>query len=119
MVVIVLPVLITQPRSISSAVFLPVVGEAIEGIKLYSFGLLFAAGFVLGVFGRGPVFLIGPATMLAFPLWSAIDMLAGGTGHNLWPFEWFFYLVESLFGLVGAAIGRSVKRRIMGVRADS
>src|ERR1700722_15120859 len=110
MVVVVLPILIGGEHRHNSAVFIPVIGNAVEDVKLYTLGFLFVLGLVIGIFGRAPVLLVGSATMLAFPIWSLIDMLVGGTGHDLWPMEWFFYGVESLPGLAGAVIGRVAKR---------
>lgn len=112
MAAVVLPVVADPLHPHYPAAFLVFIADAVEGMKLYSLGLLVVVGLLLGLFGRGPVLLLGPATMLLFPIWSAADMLAGSTGHNLWPIEWFFYGIESLFGLLGAGIGRGVKRMI-------
>ena len=88
--------------------FFPVVRDSIEYMEFYSVGLLFLLGLLLGLFGRGRFWIIGMCTMLAFPLWSIIDMLAGGD-HNLFPLEWLIYGIMSFVGLFGSALGRGAK----------
>src|SRR5258706_11404583 len=110
MAIVVLPVLIDGRHSQNSAVFFPLIGNAVEDITFFTLGILFLLGLLLGIFGQGTVLLIGSATMLVFPMWSLTDMLAGCTGHDLWPMEWLFFGIESFPGLVGAIIGRVLKR---------
>jgi hypothetical protein len=109
----VLPVALDPSTRHYEAAFLPFVRDALEGMKPYSLGLLFGIGFVLGLLGRAPVWLTGPATMAAFPVWSVLDM-ALGSDHNLFPIEWFIYGVFSLLGLAGGIIGRRVRQRREG-----
>jgi hypothetical protein len=68
MAVIVLPVAADPLHTHYSAAFLPFMRDAVEGMKLYSLGLLVGVGLLLGFFGRGSVLLTGPATMLLFPV---------------------------------------------------
>jgi hypothetical protein len=96
-----------------SAAFLPFVRDAVEGMRPYSLALLFGIGVIFGLLGRAPVWLTGPATMVAFPAWSIVDMALGGD-HNLFPIEWFIYGVFSLFGLAGGVVGRRVRSRREG-----
>jgi hypothetical protein len=73
--------------------------------------LLPFVGFALGIFGRVPILLIGPATMLFVVTWSGIDLALGhSSGHELWPIELMVYGVISLIGLACAAVGRGIKR---------
>jgi hypothetical protein len=104
----VLPVALDPAARHYEAAFLPFVRDAVEGMKLYSLALLFGIGVIFGLRGRAPVWLTGPATMAAFPIWSIMDIAFGGD-HNLFPIEWFIYGVFSLCGLVGGLVGRRVR----------
>ena len=106
----VVPVALDPGAHHHQAAFLPLMRDAVEGMRVYSLALLAGIGILLGVFGKGPVWLTGPATMAAFPLWSAIDM-AMGEDHNLFPIEWFLYGVFSLCGLAGALGGRVARQQ--------
>jgi hypothetical protein len=88
-----LPVLFMShpPPNYEQAVFLPMVSQALEKPPIISILLVVVVSFAAGVFGRGPVWLAGPATTLAFPIWAVIDGLAGGGGHNMIPFEIIMY----------------------------
>jgi len=112
---VVVPVLADPGRRRHDAAFLPFVRDAVEGMQLVSLPLLAGAGLLLGLLGRAPVWLVGPATMLAFPLWSTIDLIwdtafGAGDNHNLLPFEWCVYAGLSLLGLAGAYVGRLLQR---------
>ena len=106
----VLPVALDPATQHYEAAFLPFVRDAVEGMKDYTLGLLFGIGFLFGLLGRASVWLTGPATMVAFPAWSLLDM-ALGNDHNLFPIEWFIYGVFSLCGLAGGIIGRRARQR--------
>jgi peptidoglycan/LPS O-acetylase OafA/YrhL len=107
---VVVPVILDPGTTHYSAAVLPVMRDAVEGMHLYSLALLVGIGILLGPFGKAPVWLTGPATMAAFPVWSVIDM-AMGQDHNLFPIEWFLYGLVSLCGLAGALAARLVCRR--------
>src|SRR2546422_6987176 len=85
------------------AAFLPIMATTVESMKLYSYALLFLVGFGIKFLGTAPFWLIGLSTIVAFPLWSILDM-ALGSSHNLWPLEWMFYGFDSMFGVIGAAL---------------
>ena len=48
---------------------------------------------------------------MTLPLWSVIDIVMGGGGHNLLPFEWAIYGIYAVIGVVGAIIGRLVTKK--------
>jgi len=77
-------------------------------MKVYSLLLLIVVGAIFGYFGQTPVWLVGTATMAFFPIWSFVDMLMRG-GHNMFPIEWLLYGLHSIFGVIGAGIGRSIR----------
>jgi len=109
----VLPVALDPAARHYDAAFLPLVRDAVEGMKPYSLALLFGIGIIFGLLGRAPFWLTGPATMAAFPIWSAVDMALGGE-HNLFPIEWFIYGVVSLCGLAGGVVGGMLRSRHEG-----
>jgi len=109
----VLPVALDPGTRHYDAAVLPFVRDAVEGMKAYSLVLLFGVGVLIGVLGRAPVWLTGPATMAALPVWSALDMALGGS-HNLFPIEWFLYGLFSLCGLAGAVAGRRLRAKRTG-----
>jgi hypothetical protein len=109
----VLPVALDPTSRHYEAAFLPFVRDAVEGMKPYSLALLFGIGVVFGLLGRAPVWLTGPATMVAFPAWSVLDIVLGGD-HNLFPFEWFIYGLFSLCGLAGGVVGLRARPRRQG-----
>ncbi len=109
----VLPVALDPAARHYEAEFLPFVRDAVEGVKPYSFAILFGIGVMLGLFGRASIWLTGPATMAAMPVWSVVDMVLGGD-HNLFPIEWFIYGVFSLCGLLGGVVGRRARIRHKG-----
>ena len=106
----VLPVALDPATRHYGAAFLPFVRDTVEGMKPYSLALLFGIGVIFGLLGRAPVWLTGPATMAAFPVWSVLDM-ALGNDHNLFPIEWFIYGLFSLCGLAGGFVGRRARPR--------
>jgi hypothetical protein len=96
-------------RQNDGAAILPVAGDAVKGMKLYSLVLRFGIGVSFGFVGRAPVWLTGPATMVAVPIWSVFDMAAGGE-PNLFLIERLIFGVFSLCGLAGAVVGRLVRQ---------
>lgn len=109
--VIVIPVALDPNAKQYTAAFIPIIRNGIEGMKIYSLLLLIGVGAIFGYFGKAPVWLVGPATLAFFPIWSLIDMLMGGE-HNLFPFEWLLYGLESVFGVIGAGTGRFIKKKV-------
>lgn len=112
---VIVPVALDPSVRPRSAAFLPLVATAIEGMKPVSMALLFVAGAVAGLVGRQRYWLIGAATMGAFPLWSAADLVVGGlrgtdAGHDLLGIEWVIYAVLSLFGVAGSGCARLLRR---------
>jgi hypothetical protein len=76
-----------------------------EVLELYWSVVLLVVGFTFGVFGRCPVLLIGPAFALAMFYFSF-----RGPFSEFWDLELCFYAFLCLEVLVGAAVGRGVKR---------
>ena len=109
-----LPVL---PPNFEHAVFFPIFSQVDQGGSLphphlWAF-LNCAIPFAFGFFGRGMVLLVGPSFWLSYPIWTAIDMMAGGGGHNLGPIEFAFYFIGSLFFILPTGAGRLARRWTM------
>jgi hypothetical protein len=79
-------------------------------VGIYEFVYPLAVGFLMGIFGRGPVWILGPVTMLCMPVGMVVSMVTGSGGLNLWPIALIFYGVLALIGFVGAVIGRGAQR---------
>jgi len=84
--------------------------DADTSYNRYLFIYPIVVGLLLGTFGRGPVWIIGPATMLFYPVGMLIDMFKGGHALDLWPISLVFFGVSAFVGFVGAAIGRGAQR---------
>ena len=114
---LVLPVYLDPAVPEARAEFLPIMAATVEHMKFYSLGLLALIGLGLGLLTRTPVLLVGFATVLALPIWSAIDVAMGSEGHNLLGIEWWLYVSYGLYGVLGAFIGRMCRRWIVRCRA--
>lgn len=97
------------PPNYEQAIFLPMVSQALEQPQFISILLVIVVSFAAGVFARGPIWLVGPATMLAFPVWAIIDTAEGGGGHDLIPFEIMMYCVVAGFCIFPTIVGRGVR----------
>lgn len=104
-VVLVLPVILDPPQRYYEPGFIPFMRDAVEAGRPYSLALLFGVGVALGRFGETSPWILGFATILTLPVWSAADLALGG-GHNLLPFEWLIYGMYGLVGCAGAWAGR-------------
>jgi len=93
----------------SGEILLMTLSDTYPSVGACEFFYPFVVGFLLGIVGRSPVWIIGPATMLFMPIGMVIGMVTGGAGLNLWPIALVFCSVLTLIGLIGAAIGRGAK----------
>ena len=75
----------------------------------YEFAYPFMAGFLAGICGRSPIWIIGPATMLCLPISVVFSQLIGYNTANLWPIALLFFGFLALIGLFGAFLGRGTK----------
>jgi len=93
--------------------FFPIMQRTVEEMQGFSVVLVALVGLAAGGLLKSPAWLLGFSTMAAFPVWSLLDALMGGS-HNLLPFEWAIYFGISLFGLFGALLGRYMQKRFSG-----
>ncbi len=101
---------LAPPLSGHESPLFPAVDRGVEGMNGASLVLLGLAGFAPAAFRRAHPLLVGISTMALFPVLSIAEMVADPTSHNLWPFEWFFYALETLPGILGAFLGRRFAR---------
>ena len=87
------------------------VSDTHPGVGLLEFVYPLVAGLVIGAFGRGPVWIVGPAAMLVLPVGMLVGAVTGGTGLNLWPIALVYYGIFAVIALGGAAVGRWMARR--------
>lgn len=109
--ILILPVVLDPDHVKYPATFLPGISDAVEGLNLYSLGLLMLFGALLGIYAKSSAILLAICTVSVFPIWSIIDIASGGDGHNLLPFEWAFYAFYSVFPLVGISSARLIKSK--------
>jgi len=88
--------------------FLPAMSEANEvpHIWMLNTGLPFLVAVIFGFFCRAPVWLLGPAFMLFFPVWTIVDILMGSGGHNLFPFEFLIDGLTAVYFILPVGLGR-------------
>ena len=105
------PVWVLHLRSYSAPLF-PLVRTGVEGMSFLTLVFLFCGGIILGCFGRGNPFLLGLTTVVLLPVFAIAEMIVSPTSHNLWPLEFAIYGVVSLSAVVGAFLGRFIRRRV-------
>jgi hypothetical protein len=105
------PVWILHLRHYSAPLF-PMVRTGVEGMSFLTLTFLFCAGIILGCLGRGNPFLLGIATVVLLPVFAIAEMIVSPTSHNLWPLEFAIYGLVSLSAVVGAFLGRFIRRRV-------
>lgn len=76
-----------------------------------SWVLWFAGGFFLGLALKWPYSLFAAMSELgSLPIVAVIEMVRDPTSHNLWPFEFFFYIVLTIIPLLGMSLALLLKR---------
>jgi hypothetical protein len=106
-IVVCLPFYGSPPHPMDAPLF-PWVRTGVEKLGPINVVLLFISGGVVGaLFGRHPwrAFLLGLATMTAFPFFAVAEMIVDPTSHNLWPIEFLIYFVLGLIAGAGALVG--------------
>ena len=76
---------------------------------LLAYGCILSA--LASVLRLGPPVLVGLAAMAGFPIGATIDLILEG-GHTMLPFEFVFYAIYAVVGVVVAIIGDWVGRAI-------
>ena len=94
--------------------FFHIVTEGVENFYIFSMALLILSGAIPSVFHSGRVWVWGLAAVFLFPIIAIVEMtLVNPYSHNLWPIEFLVtYPFFALFGIVGAALGKLIKRKL-------
>ncbi len=83
----------------------------IDGMRIESLHFMLLSGLLLGKARPQHAWIIGLATMAAFPVIALVEVIVDPTSHNLLPLEFIGYGLMTLPGLFGALCGRALRRR--------
>ncbi|MEK0414010.1 MAG: hypothetical protein RL070_1498 [Bacteroidota bacterium] len=106
---IILPTLFTPHIKHYDAPLFPIIRTGLEGVSIWTFGLLLSSGFSLKFFSNISSWKLGLATMIFFPVISILEIIADSSSHNLLPFEFIFYAVYSIPAIIGAYLAEGIK----------
>lgn len=81
----------------------------IDGMRLESLIYLMLVGLVGGLALRQSVWIVGLASMAAFPFLAIIEGMRDPTTHNLLGLEIIMYGLGTIPALLGGAIGKGVR----------
>ena len=88
----------------------PLIRTGIEGISMWSLGLLFLSGFGVKLLSKLSGWKIGLTTMAFFPIMAILEMFVVSGSHNLFPIEFILYAVYSVPGIIGAYIAQGIQK---------
>jgi hypothetical protein len=85
-------------------------GNPVDGMSLLSLPLLFAVGLLVGVAWPSARLALALLTMAGLVARIPIDWVSDPTSHNLFPLELGVYALLSLLAMLGAYLGRRLRR---------
>lgn len=88
----------------------PLIRTAIEGISIWSFGLLLLSGFGVKLLSKLSGWKIGLTTMALFPMMVIFEMFVDSSSHNMFPIEFILYAAYSVPAIIGAYIAQGIKK---------
>ena len=88
----------------------PLIRTGIEGISIWSFGLLLLSGFGVKLLTKLSGWKIGFLTMALFPIMAIFEMIADSSSHNMLPFEFIFYALYSVPAIIGAYLAQGTNK---------
>lgn len=88
----------------------PLIRTGIEGISMWSLGLLFLSGFGVKLLSKLSGWKIGLTTMALFPIMAIFEMFVVSGSHNLFPIEFILYAVYSVPAIIGAYIAQGIQK---------
>lgn len=113
---VILPVFIWPVSRHYDAPLFPILRDAVEGVGIPQFALLFIAGTILGAISDRQPWLLAAVTVILLPIASIAEMFVDPTSHNLFPVEFAFYALFSL--VVGSGIS-TIRRVLRGSTASA
>ena len=111
---IVLPTLFLSDLKQYDSPLFPQIRTGIEGISIWSFGLLLLSGFSVKLLSNISSWKIGLTTMALFPIMAIFEMFADSSSHNMFPFEFILYAVYSVPALIGAYLAQGINKIFSG-----
>jgi hypothetical protein len=82
----------------------------IEGISIWSFGLLLLSGFGVKLLSKLSGWKIGLTTMALFPIMALFEMIVDSSSHNMFPFEFILYAAYSVPAMIGAYLAQGINK---------
>lgn len=113
---ILIPALLNSDLKQYEAPLFPLLRTALEGISMYSFGLLFLSGALVKYVSEPSFWKIGLMSMVLFPIATFCEIIADSTSHNMFPIEFILYIIYSTPAIVGAYFSHKLKGLIQTKR---
>jgi hypothetical protein len=88
----------------------PLIRTGIEGISIWSLGLLLLSGFGVKLLSNLSNWKIGLTTMALFPILAIFEMFVDSSSHNMFPIEFIFYTIYSVPAIIGASIAQGFQK---------
>ena len=99
---IVLPTFFLTDLKEYDAPLFPIIRTGLEGISLWSFGLLLLSGFGVQLLSQLPNWKIGLTTMALFPIMVLCEIMVDTSSHSMFPIEFILYALYSIPAMIGA-----------------
>ncbi len=93
----------------------PMIRNGIEGISIWSFGLLLLSGFGVKFLSKLKSWTIGLSTMALFPVLAIFEMIVDSSSHSMFPIEFILYSVYSIPAIIGAYISQVVQKYFVNI----
>lgn len=105
---IVLPTFFLTDLKEYDAPLFPIIRTGLEGISLWSFGLLLLSGFGVQLLSQLPNWKIGLTTMALFPIMVLCEIMVDTSSHSMFPVEFILYALYSIPAMIGAYIAQKM-----------
>lgn len=107
---IVLPTFfLTDLKHYDSPLF-PLIRTGIEGISIWSFGILLLSGFGVKLLSNLSGWKIGLTTMAIFPIMAISEIFVDSSSHSMFPIEFIFYAAYTVPAIIGAYIAQGIQK---------
>lgn len=88
----------------------PLISTGINGISVWSIGLLFLSGFGMKLLSKLSGWKIGLTTMALFPIMAILEMIVDSSSHNIFPIEFVLYALYAVPAIIGAYIAQGIQK---------
>lgn len=110
MISVVLPTLFLKDLKPYDSPVFPLLRTGIEGISIYSFGILLLSGFIVKLWSKVSSWKIGLMSMILFPFAAIIEVIIDHSSHNMFPFELIIYALMTIPAIAGAYSAQLIQR---------